>query len=77
MTVNLTTGHKICQEFPLQDPTKFTQIGIFLFENKPSGNPVRLSSVSFKTSFYLSFSVISHFQRNANQGIFSSLRRYK
>jgi hypothetical protein len=23
----------------LQDPTKFTQIGIFWFENVPSGNP--------------------------------------
>jgi hypothetical protein len=26
---NLPNGHKICQQFPLQDPPKFTQIGIF------------------------------------------------
>jgi hypothetical protein len=26
---NRPNGHKICRDFPLQDPTKFTQIGIF------------------------------------------------
>jgi hypothetical protein len=32
-------GGKIDQHLLLQDPTKFTQNGIFLFENMPSGNP--------------------------------------
>jgi hypothetical protein len=32
-------GQKIYQHRPLQDPRKFTQILIFWFENKPSGNP--------------------------------------
>jgi hypothetical protein len=27
------------QPFPIQGPPKFTQIGIFLLENIPSGNP--------------------------------------
>jgi hypothetical protein len=31
--------HKIYQHLPLQDPPKFTQIWIFWFENRPSGNP--------------------------------------
>jgi hypothetical protein len=31
--------HKIYQHLRLQDPSKFTQIWIFWFENKPSGNP--------------------------------------
>jgi hypothetical protein len=35
----LPDGPKICQHLPSQDPPKFTQIGIFSFENKPSGNP--------------------------------------
>jgi hypothetical protein len=26
---NIPNGHKISQHFPLQDPPKFTQIGIF------------------------------------------------
>jgi hypothetical protein len=26
---NIPNGHKINQQFPLQDPPKFTQIGIF------------------------------------------------
>jgi hypothetical protein len=32
--------HKIYQHLQLQDPPKFTQIGIFWFENVPSGRPV-------------------------------------
>jgi hypothetical protein len=27
------------QHFHIKGPPKFTQIGIFWFENKPSGNP--------------------------------------
>jgi hypothetical protein len=37
--LNRPNGHKIYQHFPLQDPPKFTQIGMFWFENKPSGIP--------------------------------------
>jgi hypothetical protein len=37
---NRPKGYKIYQQLPLQDPPKFTQIGIFGSENKPSGNPV-------------------------------------
>jgi hypothetical protein len=33
-------GHEINQHVPLQGPPKFTRIGIFWFENIPSGNPV-------------------------------------
>jgi hypothetical protein len=39
MDVNIPNGHKIYKHFPLQDPQKSTQIGIFWFEKKPSGNP--------------------------------------
>jgi hypothetical protein len=38
---NIPNGHKIYQHLPFQDPPKFTQIGIFWFENMPSGNPPR------------------------------------
>jgi hypothetical protein len=45
--LNVPNGRKIhmystwpyIDYFSLQDPPKFTQIGIFWFENKPSGNP--------------------------------------
>jgi hypothetical protein len=33
------------QHRPLQDPPKFTQIGIFWSENIPSGNPARIIEV--------------------------------
>jgi hypothetical protein len=34
---NISNGHKIYQQFPLQDPPKFTQIGIFgLKRNHPA-----------------------------------------
>jgi hypothetical protein len=36
---NIPNGHKLYQHFPFQDPPKYTQIGIFGFENIPSGNP--------------------------------------
>jgi hypothetical protein len=39
LPVNRPNYHKIDQDFSLQDPQKFTQIGLFWFENKPSGNP--------------------------------------
>jgi hypothetical protein len=35
----LPNGHKIYQPFPIQGPPKFTQIGIFVFDYTPSGNP--------------------------------------
>jgi hypothetical protein len=41
MLYNRPNGHKISQHLPLQDPTKFTQIGIW--ENMPSGTPARES----------------------------------
>jgi hypothetical protein len=36
---NRPNGYKIYQHLPVKDPQKFTQIGIFDFENTPSGNP--------------------------------------
>jgi hypothetical protein len=36
---NIPNGHKIYQHLPLQDPSKFTPIGIFGLKNIPSGNP--------------------------------------
>jgi hypothetical protein len=38
-TKNIQNGYKIYKHFPIYGPPKFTQIGIFGFENKPSGNP--------------------------------------
>jgi hypothetical protein len=35
---NRPDDHTIYQHLPLQDPPKFTKIGIFGFENIPSGN---------------------------------------
>jgi hypothetical protein len=47
ITKNIPNGNKIYQtainidqRLPLQVPQKFTKIGIFKFENIPSGNPV-------------------------------------
>jgi hypothetical protein len=37
--VGIANGHLIYQHLSLQGPSKITQIGIFLFENTPSGNP--------------------------------------
>jgi hypothetical protein len=37
--LNIPSDRKIYQYFPLPGPPKFTQIGIFWFENIPSGNP--------------------------------------
>jgi hypothetical protein len=42
-------GHKIYQHFPLLDPPKLSQIGIFGFENKPSGNPEPLFAAETRT----------------------------
>jgi hypothetical protein len=39
--VYIPNGHKIYQYVPFQGPPKYTQIGIFWFENIPSGNPGR------------------------------------
>jgi hypothetical protein len=39
----ILNGHIIYQSFPLQGHPKFTQIGIFWFDNVPSGNPLLLS----------------------------------
>jgi hypothetical protein len=36
---NIPNGHKMYQHFPLQDPPKYTKIGIFGFKNIPSGKP--------------------------------------
>jgi hypothetical protein len=36
---NKPNGHKVYQLLPLQDPPKFTLIGIFWFDSMPSGNP--------------------------------------
>jgi hypothetical protein len=41
----------------LQDPPKFTQIGIFGFENMPSGNPDAFHILDEKKYFKLFFLV--------------------
>jgi hypothetical protein len=46
---NRQTGHNIYQQLSLQDTPKFTQIGIFGFENLSSGNP-GLHQTSFDKS---------------------------
>jgi hypothetical protein len=48
MATKYTKWPNIDQHLPFQDPPKFTQIGIFGFENIPSGNPAsqRISSFS-------------------------------
>jgi hypothetical protein len=38
-SIGRPNGHKIDQHLPLQGPPKFTPIGIFGSESKPSGNP--------------------------------------
>jgi hypothetical protein len=43
MAKNIPNGNKIYQHLPFKRPPKFTQIWIFWFENKPSGNPAELS----------------------------------
>jgi hypothetical protein len=43
-SLNIPNGHNIYQNLTFKGPPKFTQIGIFWFENKPSGN------TGFKTS---------------------------
>jgi hypothetical protein len=37
--IHRSSGHKIYQHLPLQEPPKFAQIAIYWFENIPSGNP--------------------------------------
>jgi hypothetical protein len=37
--LNIPNGHKIYHHFLFQGPPKCTQMGIFWFENVPSGNP--------------------------------------
>jgi hypothetical protein len=39
LTQTIPNCHKIYQQCPLQDPQKFTLVGIFCFENIPFGNP--------------------------------------
>jgi hypothetical protein len=39
MPLKRPNGDKIYQHIPLQDLPNFSQIGIFGFENMPSGNP--------------------------------------
>jgi hypothetical protein len=39
MAVKYSKWSQKYQHFPYQDPPKYIQIGIFRFENKPSGNP--------------------------------------
>jgi hypothetical protein len=46
-------GHKKYQRLPLKDPTKFTQIGFFGFENIPSGNPDFQVAVATSAFFYI------------------------
>jgi hypothetical protein len=36
---NIPNDHKMYEHLPLQDPPKFSQIGIFGLQNMPSGNP--------------------------------------
>jgi hypothetical protein len=45
------------QQLPFKGPPKFPQIGIFWFENKPSGNPAWMSlKVRSSVSLALLFS---------------------
>jgi hypothetical protein len=39
--IDQTAKKFMYQHLPLQDPTKCIQIGIFVFENIPSGNPAQ------------------------------------
>jgi hypothetical protein len=43
---NIPNGHIKNQHLPVQDPPKFTQIGIFGVENIPSGNPGATGSLN-------------------------------
>jgi hypothetical protein len=58
-------GNKIYQQLRFQDPTKFTQIGIFGLKTMPSGNPGRggpkfcLSSLLCFSSFHSNQFVLS------------------
>jgi hypothetical protein len=38
-------GHKICQDFPLQDPPKFTPIGIFGWKTNHLATLVSVANV--------------------------------
>jgi hypothetical protein len=49
----------VYQHLPLQDLPKFTQIGIFGFENMPSGNPVELLLIQFLLLFFLGASAFA------------------
>jgi hypothetical protein len=58
---NRPNDHKIFQDFPLQDPPKFTQIGIFGLKNKPSGNPdLDHAARAFKRSFVCAVDISLH-----------------
>jgi hypothetical protein len=39
MAIKIPNDAEIHQNFPTQDPPKYTHIGIFGMENIPSGNP--------------------------------------
>jgi hypothetical protein len=39
MTIEITIGSKVNPYFPLKGLPKYSQIGIFVFANVPSGNP--------------------------------------
>jgi hypothetical protein len=47
----IPNGLRIYQPFPFEGPPKFIQIGIFGFQNIPSGNPGLLCKIVL--SFYL------------------------
>jgi hypothetical protein len=54
---NRPKGHKICQYLTVQDPPKFTRIGIFGFENLPSGKPdvVDAGIMKLEVTFFVRF----------------------
>jgi hypothetical protein len=49
----LPNGRKMYQHVPLQETPKFTQIGIFCFENVPSGSPAQGKDATFCQRFIL------------------------
>jgi hypothetical protein len=63
--------NKFCQHLPLQDPPKCTQIWIFWFENKPSGNP----GFQFVFLFSLSDSVVAINERQLFRRLIMLMKR--
>jgi hypothetical protein len=48
MAINVKNSNEMYKHFPFQGASEFTQIGIFWYENIPSGNPEPHISVQDK-----------------------------